>query len=189
MRIGILGGTFNPIHNAHIRLAELAKEKLNLDKVMFIPAYVPPHKNDPDIIDSNLRYEMVKIAIEGKGDFAVSDVEIRRKGTSYSVDTLKALKERFGPEAELFFITGSDSLSELHAWKSIEEIFALSHFIVAKRPGYPLENIPDEVEVFQMPEMEISSSDIRKKVKQGQSIEGIVPTKIIEYIRAKALYR
>jgi len=189
MRIGILGGTFNPIHNAHIRLAELAKEKLNLDKVIFIPAYVPPHKDDPDIIDSNLRYEMVKIAIKGKGGFEVSDVEIRRKGTSYSVDTLKSLKERFAPGAELFFITGSDALSELHAWKSIEEIFALSHFVVARRPGYPMENIPDEVEVFRIPDMEISSSDIRKKVKQGQSIEGIVPKKIIEYIRAKSLYR
>lgn len=189
MRIGILGGTFNPIHTAHIKLAELVKERLKLDKVIFMPAYIPPHKKDPDIIDAELRLEMVKCAIEDKPGFEASDMEINRKGTSYSVDTLKLLKEKHGPEAELFFIAGSDSLDELPMWKDIDRVFELSHFVVATRPRFPLKNVPREVEVLQIPEMDISSSDIRNRLREGKSIKGIVPEKVIAYIRRKKLYK
>ncbi|PIU41525.1 MAG: nicotinic acid mononucleotide adenylyltransferase [Candidatus Omnitrophica bacterium CG07_land_8_20_14_0_80_42_15] len=188
MRIGILGGTFDPIHIAHMRLAEVAKEKLRLDKIIFVPAYMPPHKNRKDIAAPDLRYEMVKLAIEGKDGFEASDIEINKKNTSYSVETLRALKEKFGPETELFFITGSDSLSELPNWKNIGEIFKLAHFVVANRPKFPLKNVPQGAEVLKIPDMDISSSDLRNRIKEGKRVEDMIPQKVISYINEKSLY-
>jgi len=189
MRIGILGGTFNPIHKAHVRLAELAKEKFKLDKVIFMPTYFPPHKKEPDTASPQLRYEMVQLAIDGKSGFEVSDIEIKKRGTSYSVDTLKVLKKKFGPDTDLFFITGSDSLGELSTWKDIDEIFKLSRFIIANRPGFPLKNVPVEAEILKISDMDISSSDIRKKIKEGEGISDIVPERVVSYIRGKRLYK
>lgn len=189
MRIGILGGTFNPIHNAHIRLAEEAKEILKLDKVIFIPAYIPPHKKDPDIADSRIRYEMIGLAIKNRKGLEVSDIEIKRKGASYSVDTLKLLKKKFGPESELFFITGSDYANELSAWKDIGEIFKLVNFVMANRPGFPIKNTPDKVQVLKINDMPVSSTDIRRKIKNKESISDSVPEKVAEYISKKGLYK
>ena len=189
MRIGILGGTFNPVHNGHIRLAEFSGKKLKLDKIIFIPVNIPPHKKGSDIIDPLFRYDMVRLAIEGMPNFEASDIEVRKDGTSYSVETLKVLKEKFGPEAELYFITGADSLYELAEWKDVDEIFALARFVVANRPGFTVAKVPEGIETIEVPEMDISSSEIRAKIRNGATVKGIVPDKVISYIEEKGLYK
>lgn len=189
MRIGILGGTFNPVHVGHLVLAEEAKEKLNLDKVIFAPAYIPPHKKDEELADANDRFKMVELAIRGNPCFEVSAFEIDAKTTSYSVETLKEFKKKYGEETKLFFITGADSLGELFSWKEIDEIFKLSQFIVANRPGYEITNVPENVDVVTITPLEISSSQIRKKIKEGKSIRYLVPEPVREYIIARRLYK
>lgn len=188
MKIGILGGTFNPIHIGHLILGEEALWKLKLDKVTFVPAYLPPHKEQEGIIDAEHRFKMVSLAIEGNPKFEVSRIEIDAKEKSYSVDTIKRFKQQYGAEAEIFFIAGSDSLKELFSWKEVNEIFALSKFIVAKRPGYPIEELPQHVQAVVITEIEISSSDIRKRLKEGRSIRYLVPESVREYIKKNKLY-
>ncbi len=189
MRIGILGGTFNPIHVGHLVLAEEAREKLNLDKVIFVPAYIPPHKKDEALAEPNDRFKMVELALRGNSDFEVSSFEIDSKTTSYSVETLKAFKQKYGEEAKLFFITGADSLGEIYSWKEIDQIFKLSHFIVANRPGYDIANVPSGIDVVTITSLEISSSLIRKKISESKSIRYLVPEPVREYIIARRLYR
>jgi len=190
MRIGILGGTFNPIHMGHLVLAEEAKEKLNLEKVIFVPAYIPPHKKDEEITTkADDRLKMVNLAIRGNPSFEVSTFEMDSKTTSYSIETLRELKRRYGEETKLFFITGADSLGELFSWKGLDEIFKLSQFIVANRPGYDIANLPKEVEVVTITPLEISSSQIRRKIREGKSIRYLVPEAVMEYILAKGLYK
>ena len=189
MRIGILGGTFNPIHVGHLVLAEEAKEKLNLDKVIFVPAYIPPHKKDEELAESNDRFKMVELATRGNPSFEVSAFEIDAKTTSYSVETLKAFKKKYGEDANLFFVTGADSLGELFSWKELDQIFKLSHFIVANRPGYTIANVPTGVDVVTITSLEISSSLIRKKIKEGKSIRYLVPEPVREDIIARRLYK
>ena len=189
MRIGILGGSFNPIHAGHLVLAEEAREKLTLDKVIFVPAYVPPHKKDEELAEPNDRFKMVELAIRGNPVFEVSAFEIDGKTTSYSIDTLKAFKQKYGEDAKLFFITGADSLGELYTWKDIDQIFQASQFIVANRPGYEISNVPTGVDVVTITSLEISSSLIRKKMKEGKSIRYLVPEPVREYIIARRLYR
>lgn len=189
MRIGIVGGTFNPIHVGHLVLAEEAREKLSLDKVIFVPAYIPPHKKDEELVEPNDRFKMVELALRGNPDFEVSTFEIDSKTTSYSVETLKAFKQKYGEEAKLFFITGADSLGEIYSWKEIDQIFKLSQFIVANRPGYEIGNVPNGIDVVTITSLEISSSLIRKKIKEGKSIRYLVPEPVREYIIARRLYK
>ena len=188
MKIGILGGTFNPIHIGHLILAEEAFWKLKLDKVIFVPSYLPPHKEEADIIDPQHRFNMVSLAIEGNERFEVSKIEIEAKGWSYSVETLKQFRQRFGPDSERFFITGSDSLKELFSWRKIDEIFNLSKFIVAQRPGYPIEELPKNVQAVAITGVEISSSEIRKRLKDKKSIRYLVPEGVRAYIEKNKLY-
>ncbi|KPK40287.1 MAG: hypothetical protein AMJ78_07355 [Omnitrophica WOR_2 bacterium SM23_29] len=189
MRIGILGGTFNPIHLGHLVLAEEAKEKLNLDKVIFVPAHIPPHKKDEEIAEANDRLRMAELAVKGNPSFEVSTFEIDAKTTSYSVKTLREFKKRYGEDTKLFFITGADSLGELFSWKELDEIFKLSQFIVANRPGYDIANVPKGIEVVTITSLEISSSQIRRKIKERKSIRYLVPDAVKEYIIAKGLYK
>lgn len=189
MRIGILGGTFNPIHLGHLVLAEEAKEKLGLDKVIFVPAYIPPHKKDEEIAQAADRSKMVKLATEDNPSFEVSPFEIDAKTTSYSVETLREFKRIYGEDTKLFFITGADSLGELFSWKELDEIFKLSQFIVANRPGYNVANVPKEIEVVTITPLEISSSQIRRKIKENKSIRYLVPERVREYVVAKGLYK
>jgi nicotinate-nucleotide adenylyltransferase len=188
MRIGILGGTFNPIHIGHLILAEEAIWKLTLDKVIFVPTYIPPHKEIEDSPNAQDRLEMVRLAIEGNPNFEVSSIEVDAKKTSYSIDTLRAFKGIYGDETKLSFLTGSDSLKDLFSWKDVEEIFKISKFVVAKRPGYPIEHIPKEVETVVITPIEVSSMDIRRRLKEGRSIRYLVPEKAREYIARKKLY-
>jgi len=137
MRIGILGGTFNPIHIGHLILAEEALSKLRLDKVVFVPAYIPPHKHVEGSVKPKDRLKMVELAIADNGSFEVSTFELEAKKKSYSIDTLKEFREKYGEGAQLFFITGSDLLKDLFSWKNVNEIFKMSKFIVANRPLRP----------------------------------------------------
>ncbi len=189
MRIGILGGTFNPIHMGHLILAEEARFKLNLDKVIFVPTFIPPHKEIEPGIKPEDRFKMVELAIEGNDAFEVSDYEIKVKKRSYSIDTLKEFKKKYGASSQLYFLTGSDSLKDLFSWKDINDIFKISKFIVAPRPGFPVNAIPKEVETVVITPIEVSSEDIRRRVKEGRSIRYLIPEKVREYIVARKLYR
>ncbi len=188
MKIGIFGGTFNPIHFGHLVLAEQAYEKLGLDKVIFIPSYYPPHKENSTIVSANHRYNMVRLAIQRNPRFEISDIEVNRKGRSYSVDTIRELN-RIYPKAELFFISGSDVSDQVSKWKSIDEILALSKFALAKRPGYCLKRHNKNISVISITELDISSSMIRRKIKTGQSIRYLMPMRVYKYIKEKRLYR
>jgi len=189
MRIGILGGTFNPIHMGHLILAEEAYFKLKLDKLIFVPTFIPPHKDIESNVSPQHRLRMVQIAIEDNPSFEVSTFEIDLKVKSYSIDTLKELKKIYGEDAQLYFITGSDSLKDLFSWKDVNDIFKISKFIVANRPGYPFKDIPKEVETVVITPIEVSSEDIRKRLKERRSIRYLVPEKVRKYIADNNLYK
>ena len=188
-RIGILGGTFNPVHFGHLILAEEAVSKMRLNKVIFVPSYIPPHKKVESDISALDRLAMTRLAIADNPNFEVSSIEIDAKKRSYSIDTLKAFKKLYGDDAKLFFLTGSDSLKDLFSWKDINDIFKVSKFVVANRPGYPIENVPKEVETVVITPIEISSMDIRKRLAEGRSIRYLVPEKVREYILSHQLYK
>ena len=136
MRIGILGGTFNPIHNGHLKIAEEVLKRLGLDKILFMPAYIPPHKDKEGIIDARHRIEMVRLAIADNPGFELSFIEIERGGVSYTIDTLRELGHIYGKKAELFFIIGIDAFLEIEAWKDAEALLASCNFIVIMRTSF-----------------------------------------------------
>ncbi len=212
MKIGILGGTFNPIHNAHLKIATEVRDRLALDRVIFIPAATPPHKElDGDIAYAD-RKAMVELAIARESAFTISDIEERRGGRSYSVDTLVELQALY-PDDELFFIIGSDSFLEISSWYRASEIFFLSNVVVLERPQTPLPDLikalpvamrgdfcyyPAEMRlahrsgfsVYYLPgtPLAISSSEIRRLVRTGQSINNLVPDAVARYISEKRIY-
>lgn len=188
MKIGILGGTFNPIHIGHLILAEEVREKLRLDKIIFVPSYLPPHKDGIDIANAGHRHTMVGLAIKNNKYFMVSDIEIERDGRSYTIDTLKEFK-RIYPGEELHFIIGSDLLKYLEEWKDLEDIIKLVKFIVATRPGYPLEKIPSHITTIPIRAVDISGFEVRRCIKGGKSFRYLVPEAVYKYIIKKRLYR
>jgi nicotinate-nucleotide adenylyltransferase len=188
MKIGILGGTFNPVHIGHLILAEEAREKLGLDRIIFVPAALPPHKDNSDIACARLRLDMVKLAIRGNKNFSVSDIEIRRDGRSYTIDTIKELNKRF-PHDELYFITGSDLLKYLAEWKDLGEIIKIVKFIVATRPGFPLEKLPSYISTLPIRAVDISGFEVRKAIKEGRSFRYLVPEAVFNYINKRKLYQ
>jgi nicotinate-nucleotide adenylyltransferase len=195
MKIGILGGTFNPIHIGHLILAEEVREKLKLDKVVFVPTYLPPHKDNSDIAPAKARMAMVKLAIRGNRYFLASDMEIRRDGRSYTIDTLKEFKKIY-PQDELYFIIGSDLLKYLDDWKDWDEIAKMVKFIVATRPGYPLEEISTYIasretgaSTVAIRAVDVSGFEIRKAIKENRSFRYLVPEVVYKYIGKKNLYR
>ena len=209
-KIGILGGTFNPIHFGHLRAAEEIRENLSLDKVIFIPSGIPPHRPASEIVSFAHRYEMVKLAIAHNPSFSISDIEGQRAGKSYTVDTLKLLKEKIN--AEFYFIIGLDAFLEINTWKSPKELFTLTHFIVMPRKGFKQEEIltplkrlfAEEVkkknDAFILPtgkcvyfchisSLNISATHIRRLLAEGRSIRYLVPKEVADYIYKKGLYR
>jgi len=188
MKIGILGGTFNPIHIGHLILAEEVREKIQLDTIIFVPAYLPPHKDTADVAPAAERYAMVKLAIKQNKHLAVSDMEIKRDGRSYTIDTVKEFR-RLYPEDELFFITGSDLLTYLDEWKDLSEVIKIVKFIVATRPGYPLEKIPSYIKTVAIRAVDISAFEIRRCVKEGKSFRYLLPDAVYGYINKRKLYK
>lgn len=188
MKIGILGGTFNPIHLGHLILAEEVADQLKLDKVIFVPAYLPPHKDDTEIISAQHRFKMIKLAIRDNRRLAVSDTEIKRKGLSYTIDTILEFKKIY-PHYELYFIIGSDLLNYLDSWKDLDEILKLVNFVVATRPGYPLEKLPLSVYKLQIRAIDISGYQIRQAIKNNLSFRYLVPQEVYCYIIKHQLYR
>lgn len=188
MKIGILGGTFNPIHIGHLILADEAREKLGLDKVIFVPTYLPPHKDNSNIAPASGRFEMIKLAIKENNFFSVSDAEIKRNGRSYTIDTIKEFKQRY-PKDDLYFIIGSDLLKYLDEWKDLGEIIKMVKFIAATRPGYPLEKIPSYITTVPIRAVDVSGFEVRSCIKEGKSFRYLVPEAVFKYISKKGLYK
>jgi len=188
MKIGILGGTFNPIHIGHLILAEEAREKLGLERIIFVPAYLPPHKDNSDIAPAGDRLRMVKLAISGNKYFSVSGVEIERDGRSFTIDTIKEFKKIY-PQDELYFIIGSDLLKYLNDWKDLDEIIKMVKFIAATRPGYPLEKLPSYISTLAIRAVDVSGFQIRRCIKENKSFRYLVPDAVHRYIDKKRLYR
>ncbi|MDD3364567.1 MAG: nicotinate-nucleotide adenylyltransferase [Syntrophomonas sp.] len=197
--LGILGGTFDPIHYGHIVAAECARDAFHLDRVIFIPSARPPHKALDEVLDSQHRFEMVKMAVQDNPDFAVSALEMQRKGLSYTVETIASYQQEF-PGAKIYFIIGVDALLLINTWKDVERLATLCNFIVVTRPGYQLSHeqehfreIPgavwEKILLVPIPGLYISSSDIRQRVSKGQTIKYLLPPAIEEYILKNDLYR
>ncbi len=189
MKVAILGGTFNPVHNGHIALANTAAETFALDKVIFIPTYIPPHKDIEQIISAGDRFNMVELAIKDNDKYEVSRLEINRRNVSYSVDTVSYIKKIYPKDTEIFFLIGSDSAAALDTWKSIDKIFTVCRFVVGARPGYTLKTKNKNIEIMPMEPVDISSTQIRTMLKQGRSIQGLVPEKVADYIKKNRLYK
>lgn len=190
-KIGILGGTFDPPHIAHLIIAQEALKQLRLDQVWFIPCYIPPHKRADRISSPKHRLQMLKLAVLNNPEFRVSDLELRRKGISYTVDTLREIGLQW-PQTALYLILGSDNLRFLSGWKKPEEIFSLAKVVLAKRPGSELGRANVWVKksvLIEAPLLEISSSQIREKVRRGEKISFWVPERVEKYIEKHRLYK
>jgi nicotinate-nucleotide adenylyltransferase len=191
MRICLFGGTFDPPHIGHLLIAQTIFEEENFDKILFIPAYNPPHKGNITPIKNRL--EMLKIAIEGNPNFEISDLEIKRKGISYTIDTILALKKTFNDKDDkLFYLIGSDSLIELVNWREPKSLLKECQVIVAIRPGFRPSDIPSwilhQIRFANIPRFEISSSSIRARWIQNKTIRYMVTLPVWEYIEDFKLY-
>jgi nicotinate-nucleotide adenylyltransferase len=186
-RIGILGGMFNPPHIGHLALAEEAAYQLKLDKVIFIPSFIPPHKSLKRD-NPQLRYQMAALACKGNPLFEACGIELERNAVSYSVDTLRSLRRKYGSSADFFFIIGSDWIEELDEWKDSRELMRLAHFAVAKRPGFPMHGIKKSTRIIDMPLLDISSSMIRARIRKSQSVKYLVPEEVRRFIKKHRLY-
>lgn len=212
MRIAIIGGTFNPIHYGHLRIAEEAREALALDKIVFMPANIAPHKTESPA-SAEARLEMIRLSIAGNPSFELSDIEIKRGGRSFTIDTLRALKEK-DKSLDISLIIGNDSFNDITTWCEYEAIFESASFIVVERPGYPVKKPGDVLPVelarkfwydagkgmflnsfgttltyLTTTLLDIASSEIREKVKAGSSVRYLLPDPAIEYIQKTGLYR
>lgn len=190
MKLGIFGGTFNPIHMGHLLIAEAAAEALELDRIIFIPCATPPHKHPRMLAEARHRLRMVKLAIQGNPRFGCSDIEVRRGGPSYSVETLRQLRHAM-PRGKFYFLIGADSLRELHKWREAAELARLCEFICVARPGEQARAKLRGLRVHKLPghPADISSSDIRERLARGASIRYLVPEIVQRYIHKTGLYR
>jgi len=198
-KIGLMGGTFDPIHHGHLLLAEAARETFSLDKVIFIPTGANPFKEKSDPLDRVHRYKMVQLATQSNQYFDVSTIELDRPGTTYTIDTIEKIagKEK---DTDFYFITGADVILEITKWKNYQELFSKVFFITAFRPGYPHQKLDEEIAFLQKKynariyklyteEMEIASSVIRKRCSEGQSVRYFLPDNVIEYMDDHRLYK
>lgn len=219
MRIGLLGGTFNPIHNGHLQIAREVYKKLRLDSVLFIPSGAPPHKPDEEIPSAEHRLEMTRLAVQNLPSFKVSDIEVKRPGKSYSIQTISDLKS-LHPSDTLFFMIGMDAFYEIPTWKEAERLLTLCHFVIVSRPGHPFSRTPDfgplrgvdrsalaaldrqERDLYTFPVTDdaaihfmittpspISASAIRQKIAAGQRVKNLLPEPVESYIIENNLYK
>lgn len=196
-RLGVMGGTFNPIHLGHLMIAEEAREAYSLDRVLFIPSYITPHK-EVHGATAQQRLEMTRLATADNPYFTVSDMEIRRRGPSYTLDTLRFLKKLYGPSHELYFISGTDTIQDLPNWNHPEDILRLCHFIGATRPDGTEAIMPvirhfgslgHHILKLSVPTMELSSTELRRRIREGRSIRYMIPWAVADYIRKNGIYQ
>lgn len=214
-KIGLLGGTFNPIHSGHIKAATVVRDRLGLHKVLLIPSFIPPHKESRDIVSPAHRLKMVELAVKGVPSFVPSSIEIDKKGKSYSILTLRKLKNAF-PDSNFFFILGMDAFLEIDTWKEYEKVLDMCFFVVISRKGYHLEEARDvldgkyavrtyslsETEKFQedllkrykifllsFDAIDVASTTIRERLRNNQSIKGLVPDAVANFISENQLYQ
>lgn len=197
-KYGIFGGSFNPIHYGHLMICEYIKEEMGLDKVIFIPTGNPPHKDLE--LSAKDRYEMVRLAISPNPDFEISDIETTRVKKSYTVDTIRELKKIY-KEEKLYFLIGLDSLFQLKTWMKIGDLSHEIEFVVALRPGYLdkeevnkeidflRENFGTKVNLIKTPLYEISSTDLRDRIREGKSLRYLIPKKVLDYIEESGFYK
>lgn len=187
-----MGGTFDPIHHGHLVAASEVADRFGLDEVVFVPTGQPWQKADQPVSSAEDRYLMTVIATASNPQFQVSRADIDRGGPTYTVDTLRDLREEYGPKAQLFFITGADALEKILSWKDLDQMFELAHFIGVTRPGFELSDahLPaDTVSLVQVPAMAISSTDCRARVAAGEPVWYLVPDGVVQYIAKRRLYR
>jgi nicotinate-nucleotide adenylyltransferase len=196
-RIGVIGGTFDPIHYGHLAAAEEARVRVKLEKVLFVVALLPPHKLDEEVTPVEHRSAMVRLGIASNPHFEISCVDVDRPGPSYTVDTISILQEQWGPDTELFFVMGLDSLVEVPTWHQPERLTRLCHLVAVSRPRFEVDmrrleasvpGISSRVEIIGMPEVDISSSDLQRRVKEGLPIKYQVPEAVERYIIEHRLY-
>ena len=199
MKVGVIGGTFDPIHNGHLLIAEETRAELNLTQVLFVPAGQPWLKTNSPISAARHRLEMVRLAIADRAGFKLSTVDIDRPGPSYTIDTLTDLQSQFGAGARLFFILGWDSLAELPQWREPSRLVEMCRLVAVPRPGYPppdlnsleaaIPGISKRVTLLDKPKLDISATVIRERVAQGLSIRHLVPEPVENYIKQHRLYQ
>lgn len=201
MKVGIMGGTFNPIHKGHLMLATLAMQQCSLDKIWFMPSGLPAHKSNEELLDATHRIEMVKLSIEEEPAFVASAFEIEREGFTYTADTMIELKRRY-PELNFYFIIGGDSLMKFHQWVRPDVISAHTTLLAAGRSGYSKDELEKQalylnkqfgtkVLFLDMPEFQAASSEIRCWLKDGQyeKASEVLPKKVVDYIKQNSLYQ
>ncbi len=198
---GIMGGTFDPIHQGHLVTAEAARSIFKMDKVVFVPSGRPPHKRGLNITNKEHRYLMTVLATAANPYFEVSRTELDRPGESYAVDTVRYFKKIMIPDSKLYFITGADAIMEILTWKNVEELLEQCTFVAATRPGFNLESLQeklvkkleekylDKIIPLEVPAMAISSTNIRKRVKIGRTIKYLVPEAVENFIQKNNLYQ
>ena len=200
-RIALYGGTFNPIHHGHLIVARAVLEHFGLNRVVFLPSATPPHKHAEDLCDAVHRESMVKLGIEGEPGFEFSDFDLRRDGPSYTIETINHFRRELGPETELFWVIGADSLSELSAWMRIQDLVEACHVVTAVRPGWrepPWDDLrhaltEDHIKALQggilhTPLIGISATDIRERVGAGKSVRFLIPENVRAHIERHQLY-
>jgi nicotinate-nucleotide adenylyltransferase len=200
--VGIMGGTFDPIHYGHLVIAEAARAKFQMEEIVFVPSGTPPHKRGRNITHFEHRFQMTKLAIQDNAHFCVSRLEIDRPGPSYAVDTIRALRDLFSPNTRLYFITGADAILEILSWKDVGALIGMCQLVAATRPGYSLDGLKDivnriqsehkrefNVHTMEVPALMISSTDIRKRVESGMPIKYLLPDSVEKYIYDHKLYR
>jgi nicotinate-nucleotide adenylyltransferase len=198
LKIALLGGTFNPVHLGHLLIAENARNATGLDKVLLMPCSQPPHKSANHLVAASHRLTMLQLAIAEKKSIEVSDLEIKRGGTSYTIETLEEL-QRLNPQDKLSIIVGSDLFSDIGSWRRFSDIVKMAEFLVMERPGSKLTTPPSSVSadelsklrfrVFTGPALQISSSDIRRDIKDGRNVSHLLPSPVYDYIEQEKLYR
>jgi len=191
-RIGVMGGTFDPIHHGHLVAASEVGHFFSLDEVIFVPTGQPWQKNGRKVSPAEDRYLMTVIATASNPRFSVSRVDIDRPGETYTIDTLRDLREQRGPDAEFYFITGADALAMMISWRDADELFSMARFVGCTRPGHQLTlpDLPSErISLVEIPALAISSTECRDRVRDGNPIWYLVPDGIVQYISKRKLYR
>ncbi|WP_307794440.1 nicotinate-nucleotide adenylyltransferase [Arthrobacter cavernae] len=188
LRLGVMGGTFDPIHHGHLVAASEVAAKFDLDEVVFVPTGQPWQKTSKHVSEPEHRYLMTVIATASNPNFTVSRVDVDRPGPTYTIDTLRDLKT-LRPDADLFFITGADALAQILSWKDVDELWSLAHFVGVTRPGHVLDDMGrEDVSLLEVPAMAISSTDCRARVGSGNPVWYLVPDGVVQYIAKYGLY-